>query len=57
MLDSARKRTVMIEHLEAALGLAEELSEAVAGYLIERALDEARAGLIPGRGRTPPPSR
>jgi hypothetical protein len=34
----------MIEHLEAALALADELHDSLTGYLIERALDEARAG-------------
>ena len=44
MIDSAPKRAAMIVHLESALGIARELSEPVIGYLIERTLDEARAG-------------
>jgi len=32
----------MIEHLEAALGLASEIGDNNAGFLIERVLDEAR---------------
>jgi hypothetical protein len=39
-----RKREKMIEHLEQALNLADELHDSVTGYLIECALDEARAG-------------
>ena len=38
-----QKRGRMIEHLEAALALADELNDSLTGYLIERALDEARA--------------
>jgi hypothetical protein len=49
MLDSAIKRAALIDHLESALGLSEELSESITGYLIERALDEARAGQILGK--------
>jgi hypothetical protein len=38
------KRDRMIEYLEAALVLADDLHDSLTGYLIERALDEARAG-------------
>ncbi len=34
----------MLSHLETAHSLAEELGEAISAYLIERALDEIRAG-------------
>jgi hypothetical protein len=40
------KRRRMIEHLEAALALADELRDSVTGYLIETALDQARADFI-----------
>jgi uncharacterized phage-like protein YoqJ len=39
-------RDQMIEHLEAALALADELKDGATGYLIERALDEARAAMV-----------
>ena len=44
MPEFERKRDQMIEHLEAALALADELHDSLTGYLFERALDEARAG-------------
>ena len=44
MTEFERKRDQMIEHLEAALVLADELHDSLTGYLIERALHEARAG-------------
>ena len=40
-MDDAEKRGAIIRHLENALALAEEIGGT--GYLIERALDEARA--------------
>jgi hypothetical protein len=43
MLDATQKRTILIEHLANAAGLADELGDAALVYLIERALDEARA--------------
>lgn len=42
MRDSTRQRSAMIEHLEAALGLAGDLGEEITTFLIERALDDAR---------------
>jgi hypothetical protein len=42
MRDTAKHRDEIIEHLEKALLLSEEASEPIVGYLIERALDEAR---------------
>lgn len=42
MLDAAKKRQEMIDHLEAAMILAGEVGQPVTEYLIERALDEAR---------------
>jgi len=43
MMDDAEKRRQMIRHLEDALALADEIEGGQTGYLIERALDEARA--------------
>jgi len=42
MLDTAKTRKELIEHLEAAIILADEVSQPVTAYLIDRALDEAR---------------
>ncbi len=56
MHDSTKKRAAMIEHLESALGLADELNDAMTGYLIERALDEARSHLVGGMGGFDRPS-
>jgi hypothetical protein len=42
MLDTQKKRHEIIEHLEAARALADEVGQPVTSYLIERALDEAR---------------
>ena len=44
MPEFERKRDRMIEYLEAALVLADDLKDSLTGYLIKRALDEARAG-------------
>jgi hypothetical protein len=38
------KRDELIDHLEAALAFADEVGDSVTGYLIETALDQARAG-------------
>ena len=46
MHDSTKKRAAMIGHLESALGLADELNDSLTGYLIERALDEARSHIV-----------
>jgi hypothetical protein len=48
MTELERKRDQMIAHLEQALALADGLNDSLTGYLIERALDEARAGSIGG---------
>jgi hypothetical protein len=40
----------MIGHLESALDLADELTDSLTGYLIERALDEARSHMVGGVG-------
>jgi hypothetical protein len=42
-MDSAEKRGEIIRYLEDALTLADEIDDGETGYLIERALDEARA--------------
>jgi hypothetical protein len=43
MTDEAEKRGQLIRHLEEALALAEEMEDGQTGFLIERALDEARS--------------
>jgi hypothetical protein len=43
MIDSAEKRGELIRHLEDALALADEIQDGQTGFLIERALDEARS--------------
>jgi hypothetical protein len=43
MIDKADKRGQVIRHLEDALALADEIDDGRTEYLIERALDEARA--------------
>jgi hypothetical protein len=43
MRDAAADRQKIIEQLESALAAANELNQAVLAYLIERAIDEARA--------------
>jgi DNA-binding ferritin-like protein len=43
MTESPEKRGQIIEHLEQALALADELGDGDTGFLIERALDEARS--------------
>jgi hypothetical protein len=48
MLDAARKRAVLIEHLVSASSLAEELGDGTLGFLIERAIDEAHARQVDG---------
>jgi hypothetical protein len=43
MIDPAQKRGELIRHLEDALALADEIQDGQTGFLIERALDEARS--------------
>jgi hypothetical protein len=43
MIDAAENRGQIIRHLEDALALADELEDGQTGFLIERALDEARS--------------
>ena len=43
MTDEADKRGQLIRHLEDALALADEMEDGETGFLIERALDEARS--------------
>jgi DNA-binding ferritin-like protein len=43
MHDQSEQRRKLIEHLESAMQLADEMGQPVTAYLIERALDEARA--------------
>jgi hypothetical protein len=42
MPDSTQKRAAMIEHLEAAQGVASEIGDNNGGFLIERALETRR---------------
>jgi hypothetical protein len=43
MRNASKDRSEIISHLEAALGLANGLNQGILAYLIERAIDEARA--------------
>ena len=43
LMDIAAKRGELIKHLEEAMVIADELEDGMTGYLIESALDEARA--------------
>jgi hypothetical protein len=43
MTDEADKRGQLIRHLQEALALADEIEDGNMGFLIERALDEARS--------------
>jgi hypothetical protein len=43
MANVAEKRGQLIKHLEDALAVADEIEDGETGYLIERALDEARS--------------
>jgi hypothetical protein len=43
MKDEAETRGQLIRHLEDALALADEIEDGQTGFLIERALDEARS--------------
>ena len=52
MRDTAKHRAEIIEHLETVLALCDQASEPIVGYLVERALDEARASHWTG-GRLP----
>jgi hypothetical protein len=54
MLDSTQQRAAMIEHLEAALGLAGDFCEEIVAFLIERSLDEARGHQFVAIDRTKP---
>jgi len=47
MHDDSEKRRKLIEHLEAAMRIADELGEPTTAFLTERALDEARASMWP----------
>lgn len=48
-------RTKLLELLEAALAITDTLEDRRSGYLIERALDQARADTWPGNLDVPPP--
>ena len=51
-MDAAEKRGVLIAQLETALVLADEFNDGHTGFLIERALDEARAQQFKPLART-----
>jgi hypothetical protein len=51
-MDEGQARAAMIAYLEGALQFAEQIKDAKTAYLIERALDEARAKEI---SSMPPP--
>jgi hypothetical protein len=51
MLDAASRRAEIIDHLEKALTLCDAAGEPIVGYLIERALDEARGAHWTGMPR------
>ena len=42
MKDESELRKALLEHLEGALAIADELHESAIGYLIETAIDQAR---------------
>jgi hypothetical protein len=44
----AEMRKTLLEHLEAALAIADEIKSSAAGMLIETALDQVRAETWPG---------
>jgi hypothetical protein len=46
MIDAAEKRGQIIRHLEDALALADEIEDGTTGFLMERALDEARSQTV-----------
>jgi hypothetical protein len=50
-------RSKMIEHLEAALALADETADGTPGYFIESALDAVRAEIFAGTLGSLPPRR
>jgi hypothetical protein len=54
MRDTAADRGNDIAHVEAALSLWEETRDATLGYLIERAVDEARSNQFVPPRRSPP---
>jgi hypothetical protein len=45
MTNQPEKRGRLIRHLEDALELADEIEDGLTGFLIERALDQARASI------------
>jgi hypothetical protein len=51
---SPAQRAKLMEHLEAALALADETKDGVVGYLVESALDQLRAATWPGNLDVPP---
>jgi hypothetical protein len=50
----AELRAKLMEHLEAALALADETKDGTVGYYVESALDQLRADTLPGNLDLPP---
>ena len=50
MIDLVTKRGELIKHLQDAMAIADELEDGMTGYLIEMALDEARASIFQASG-------
>jgi hypothetical protein len=46
-------REKLMDHLEAALALADETKDGVVGYLVESALDQLHASMWPGNLEVP----
>ena len=47
-------REKLLEHLESALAITDTIKDSMTGYLIERALDQARVDTWPGNLDLPP---
>ena len=52
--DIAAKRLKIMQHLEAALALADETGDSVAGFMIDHALDEMKVTVLSGNLDIPP---
>jgi hypothetical protein len=51
MVAETALRKSLLEHLEAALAISDELGEATVGYMVERALDDIRERDVRRQGR------
>jgi hypothetical protein len=52
-MDTVEERGRLIAHLENALAIADEIQDSATGFLIERALDEARSRQFQPTGERP----